>query len=538
MSAQSFYGSSEYSPQAEELFALYVARLESGEAPDFEAYCEQHAEFADELIGLHTDWDNVRGLLSKLKDLGGSQGAQRASPIASPGSEVALPAEPVPAAPGRELSKASQLEAPAAQRSRPAARGRSVLCVLLGGTALALLLWNRDLRRGSEVLAVERNQLAARQAQAEQQLEETEAQRQSLQQESESLNVSLEQAHSEQEQLQAAHRQLSQRESKLRGVHDQLDQEHQRLNQAYHELDQSLADLSLEHAQARLAAAQAEQASVQNQERLEALAQLTGVSALRQRELESWPSRLESLGPLSAWLQEARRLAQRSELLGQTLGPLAQESEAVRELLAELRAWQGPGGLLERSELRLERLRRIAGDSEGSYADAWTEQRGSTQGSEERPAPLGLDLEPQFGLVPLGVDARTGLWTLEDRVTAVDSEGADELGASALPRAPGGELDPPGAPASRGLVYWLIRCGPASDAAAGAFLLATQVPEAHHYAAAGLELRGSQLAESSSLARLGLSYPSLEQLECLRASGLERELWLGRPVRRLVLQAD
>lgn len=61
------YGSSEYSGEAEELFARFVLQHERGEDPDFEALCDEHPELADELYGLHADWDNVRSLLARLE---------------------------------------------------------------------------------------------------------------------------------------------------------------------------------------------------------------------------------------------------------------------------------------------------------------------------------------------------------------------------------------------------------------------------------------------------------------------------------------
>jgi hypothetical protein len=66
MDDEHHYGSSEYSEEAEELFASYVLRRESGERVDFEEFCAHHEARADELYGLHTDWDNVSSLLGRL----------------------------------------------------------------------------------------------------------------------------------------------------------------------------------------------------------------------------------------------------------------------------------------------------------------------------------------------------------------------------------------------------------------------------------------------------------------------------------------
>jgi len=96
MAGETRYGSSEYSSEAEELFAAYVLRRRSGEAVDFEALCAEHEGLADELYGLHTDWDNVSSLLGRLE---GSREAPAASAIEAGSPEPPELPEAVPEGP-------------------------------------------------------------------------------------------------------------------------------------------------------------------------------------------------------------------------------------------------------------------------------------------------------------------------------------------------------------------------------------------------------------------------------------------------------
>ncbi|MCB9913653.1 MAG: hypothetical protein H6828_00730 [Planctomycetes bacterium] len=84
------FGSSEYSPEAVELFAQYLLARDVGEDVDFEAFADEHADWTEELYGLHTDWDNVRGLLERLR--------VRPSPASAPAAEVGAPVAAAPLA--------------------------------------------------------------------------------------------------------------------------------------------------------------------------------------------------------------------------------------------------------------------------------------------------------------------------------------------------------------------------------------------------------------------------------------------------------
>lgn len=132
MNLPSRYGSSEYSALAEELFAAFLRRRAAGEELDFEAYCAEHPEQADELDGLHADWDNLHGLLGRMG------GLRELSPTAAP---AALP----------RVEGAAQGSAP----SRTSARVALLVLVLLGisASAASLGLVARREAQAAELLA-------------------------------------------------------------------------------------------------------------------------------------------------------------------------------------------------------------------------------------------------------------------------------------------------------------------------------------------------------------------------------------------------
>lgn len=142
MNLPSRYGSSEYSARAEELFALFVRRRAAGEELDFEAFCAEHPEHADELDGLHADWDNLHGLLGRMGVLGHL--AEAGEDLPSPG-----PAGPfVDGAPTPALS-ARTAQGPSGMRAGV------LLGVLLAAAcaAGALGLLARREARAAELLA-------------------------------------------------------------------------------------------------------------------------------------------------------------------------------------------------------------------------------------------------------------------------------------------------------------------------------------------------------------------------------------------------
>lgn len=61
------WGNSEYSEEAESLFADHLAR-QGGIGEEFEELCSAHPELADELEGLRADWENVAGIVERLRE--------------------------------------------------------------------------------------------------------------------------------------------------------------------------------------------------------------------------------------------------------------------------------------------------------------------------------------------------------------------------------------------------------------------------------------------------------------------------------------
>ncbi len=148
MNLSSRYGSSEYSARAEELFALFVRRRATGEELDFEAFCAEHPEHADELDGLHADWDNLHGLLGRMGVLGQiAEESPAALELPSPGA----------AGPFVDEAEAPPATLPNARAAHPAqgARAAVLLFVLLAasGAAAGLGLLARREARAAEFLA-------------------------------------------------------------------------------------------------------------------------------------------------------------------------------------------------------------------------------------------------------------------------------------------------------------------------------------------------------------------------------------------------
>ncbi len=145
MDSETSYGSSEYSAEAEELFAKYVLRRKAGDRVDFEALCAEHEALADELYGLHTDWDNVSSLLSRLEE-----------------------GEPVGEVPGAEPEPAEPARAPSSSWKWVAGVGL-VLAIGAGGVAFSLFRDKGVLAQEKRSLVVEKVGLLEERRQLEKQ---------------------------------------------------------------------------------------------------------------------------------------------------------------------------------------------------------------------------------------------------------------------------------------------------------------------------------------------------------------------------------
>ncbi len=147
MMDESSFGSSEYSAEAEELFAQYLLARDVGEPIDFDAYASEHEQWTEELYGLHTDWDNVRGLLGRLR-------SKQEVGAPEPEPEPELQPEPVSAEERHEPEPEPVPPVPLPSR-RPFFAALGVLLLIACGVSFVAI----ELYRTGEVLAAESKRL-------------------------------------------------------------------------------------------------------------------------------------------------------------------------------------------------------------------------------------------------------------------------------------------------------------------------------------------------------------------------------------------
>ena len=193
MMEESSFGSSEYSPEAEDLFAQYLLARDVGEELDFEAFATEHEELTEELYGLHTDWDNVRGLLGRLerrREAAPTTASALPEPATEPPAEaepeptVAASAEAEPELPAPPMEASAELaptsgsadaqatefqefEAFCSAASQPSRRPLHAALGLLVAVLLVVGYAALDFYRASEVLAREAEQLTYERTQTE-----------------------------------------------------------------------------------------------------------------------------------------------------------------------------------------------------------------------------------------------------------------------------------------------------------------------------------------------------------------------------------
>jgi hypothetical protein len=482
------YGSSEYSAQAESVFAQYLLQLEEGTAPDFEAFCANHEDWADELYGLHADWDNVRGLLAQLQDRREASGTGAPSPV--PDSEEEKDGHSQP-------ESASPIEAP--ETSPPATRSHwrttSVVALI---TALALGSWILDLRESSRVLAQDKMALTMEQEEQRQELELVRKSEELLAIESSALRLELDTTLSEKQEL--------------KGRSDGLarDLKSEREAKSALELDKQGLARELEKERERQEIASAEAALM--------TARLEARDCI-ERELGLWPATTEMLPLLEEWLEEAGELSTKLE----ELRPESSDGTAAEP---------GPGQQLKRSmariRQRLEALETWGSGGDGIHSAAWEEARRRIGDHEEFPIYDGLNLTPQFELVPLGVDPSSGLWTFADLQTG-DLPQMDENGQFQLEE-------------SSAMILYLVPGISLEGASLEAFFVAGQdctVSQRSRAlgALAKATVGGSQLQAELQyeldLARLGYEELGMSRADLARQSGLELGEWRRLPVRPL-----
>jgi hypothetical protein len=486
------YGSSEYSSEAEELFARFVLEHERGEAPDFEALCDANPDLCDELYGLHADWDNVRGLLARL------EGQRAASnPAAAPTGTApaeALETEPQPGpraeAPSAEGPQArpegqagdtatptlpeggapSGIEVPfsPADVPVPEALARRVgtwkRAAVVGAVAsAALAVWSLDLHRTRTVLAEESRTLRVESESTRGALLEAERRASELDEAQRRLDAELSTAREERERLAS------------RGTSLEQDLAAERDRKAALEREQESLRRALEEERDRTRAAAEEAARLGLQRELEDL--------LRE-ERGLWPSVPGTASRLADWLTRARELDGR---------PGADGTSPLR----------GEDGLLARVALRLERLEACEAALED---EAWAEVVRALEGT---PA---ADLAPRFGLRPLGADPATGLQRFLDLRTRTGAEDGLEFQLVPGLELPGGGVEP-----------FFLASAPWDEEVRRHLLGGSATPE-------GVPDPGPEARRALDLARLGYRAATSAEVALARRAGVEVAPWTGQPV--------
>jgi serine/threonine protein kinase/formylglycine-generating enzyme required for sulfatase activity len=185
----------------------------------------------------------------------------------------------------------------------------------------------------------------------------------------------------------------------------------------------SLAERNVELEQAR--SSEQRQRELAEQERRSVL-RLSNLKRLRDLQLNAadlWPAYPRQTAALEEWLEAAEKLHDQLPLHEQDLAQLAEARsdtvdhltgeqrdwwfETLRALVEDLRNFCSEAGLLENVRARLDDSRSIAKRSVEAFADDWEEALNDLALGDRYG---GLELDPQMGLVPVGVDPDSGLW--------------------------------------------------------------------------------------------------------------------------------
>jgi len=479
------YGSSEYSAEAEKLFARYLLARDSGEADDFEAddfeaFCAEHPDQEDELFGLHADWDNVRGLLGKLE------------------AERAGAAPPAPAAEGAPAAEEPPTEPePVAPAPTAGARAWKLGAAAATLAAIGLGLWATDLLSDSRVLAAEKKDLADEGSRVSAELATSREEGRRLTAAKTALESDLDDT--------ARQRDTALEES--RGLADRL----QREAEARRTLDEQRERLAAELEEERKKEARTHRELL----RTRAKAELLATGELLRREATLWPTVPARARHIEGWLAEVEALATG---LRETRAGLAASEDDLDRARAEalgtaIEPLLGAEGLATRTRGRLERLRAWRARLADEDAEAWAEVLAALA----EPAAGEVTWTPQCGLLPLGRGA-DGLWLFADLQT----------GAAPTPDDPG-EGD--------ALLFALVPGLELEGRVVPAFLVALEPWSNAHRAHALGDLSAPANASERAVdwARLGYRGLTPIQEQLARGAGLRlKELGL-HPSRPLVL---
>lgn len=387
------YGSSEYSTKAEELFAGYLLDAEGGAVRDFEDFCAEHDSYADELYGLHADWDNVRGLLAQLK-------GRRVESTPAP-----APPAPEPQPDRVELAKReaaiepfSAADVPDPDDEYDGRPNRAWKVLATGGALVAVVtvIWAAQLSRNTQVLAREKQSLVDEQDSTRKELESVRTESRALAEREAQLSTELSTEREAKGQIETDRDALNADLEKERARQQELAAEHEQLGAA----------LALERTRSETALQAAREARVQ----VTALALRARGEQLMAREASLWPSSAERLTPLGEWLADAEQFAGRWRELEASSSAALEGSEQLAPLLAA-------DGLIEQSRERHAAMQVWQAEAIADVGSTWAKALDALQDPERSPLYRGLQLTPQFALSPLGPDPQSGLWRFADRQT-------------------------------------------------------------------------------------------------------------------------
>ena len=245
----------------------------------------------------------------------------------------------------------------------------------------------------------------------------------------------------------------------------------------------ALVNAGIANENARTAEENARVATERERE-LSRLADQRELRVLIERMDQLWPAAVENGPEMDTWLDEADALVSRIPEHTETLESLKLSAttsdgtldfrgdnrtqwwyETLDRLIGDLRVFAGEdwrGKTVGSMRFRREQVTRVERETTGSDAErAWSEARDAIRASRTYD---GLDLPPQPGLVPLGVDPESGLYEFwhvasgvrpkRDRVTG-RFEMLGEVGV-VLVLIPGGEFDIGTSPEQRAAAKMMI----------------------------------------------------------------------------------